>query len=61
MDLFKVSPEVRMNFAFLQQYHTEDEKFYAVVSKHSLRVFAVIAKLVKEVSNEISTNQTFMV
>ena len=53
MDLFKVSPEIRMNFAFLQHYQTEDEKFYSIVSKHSLRVFAVITKLVKEVRNFI--------
>ena len=58
MDLFKVSPEIRMNFAFLQHYQTEDEKFYAVVSKHSLRVFAVLGKLIKEVPITIRINNS---
>ena len=51
MGLFKVSPELKMTFAFLQQYNIDDEKFYEHVSKHSLRVFGMLTKLVKEVNN----------
>lgn len=51
MDLFKVSPELKMTFAFLQHYNTEDEEFYNLVSKHSLRVLGMVTRLVKEVRN----------
>ena len=49
MGLFKVSPEVKMTFKFLEQYNAEDEKFFELVSKHSLRVLGIVSKLIKEV------------
>ena len=50
MDLFKVSPELRMTFSFFEYYKVDDEKFYKLVRKHSLRIFAMVSTLVKEVA-----------
>ena len=51
MDLFKVSPESKMIFDFLKLYHTDDGKFYDLVTKHSLRILGMVSNLVKEVSD----------
>ena len=51
MDLFKVSPESKVIFDFLKLYHTEDGKFYDLVSKHSMRVLGMVSNLVKEASD----------
>ena len=51
MDLFKVSPESKVIFDFLKLYHTDDGKFYGLVTKHSLRVLGMVSNLVKEVSD----------
>merc|ERR1711894_618313 len=48
MDLFKVSPELRMTFSFFEWYKVDNEKFYKLVTKHSLRIFGMVTKLVKE-------------
>ena len=50
MDLFQVSPEAKKIFEFLHNYDPDDDKFYELVTKHSLRVFGMLNKLVKEVS-----------
>ena len=49
MELFIVSPEIKHMFANLYNYDPDDDKFYDLVSKHSLRVFGMLNKLVKEV------------
>ena len=49
MNLFKVSPETKMTFEFLKHIDTDDEQFYKLVYKHSLRVMGMITTLVKEV------------
>ena len=49
MDLFKVSPELKKIFEFLHNYDSDDDEFYELVAKHSLRVFGLLNKLVKEV------------
>ena len=49
MELFIVSPEIKNMFANLHNYDPDDDKFYELVSKHSLRVFGMLNKLVKEV------------
>ena len=51
MDLFKVSPESKKIFEFLHNYNPDDDTFYELVEKHSLRVFGMLTKLVKEVAN----------
>ena len=51
MDLFKVSPESKKIFEFLHNYNPDDDTFYELVEKHSLRVFGMLSKLVKEVTN----------
>ena len=58
MDLFKVSPESKMMFRFLQHYDIENDQFFDLVSKHSLRVLGVVGALVKEVrfTNKDNTN-----
>ena len=53
MALFSVSPELKMHFGFLQIYHTDDEKFYELVTKHALRVLAVVGEIVKKVCSNI--------
>ena len=53
MDLFKVSPDVKMTFKFLHHVSIEDEEFYKLVYKHSLRVMGMITTLVKEVINSL--------
>lgn len=50
IDLFKVSPEAKTIFEFLHNYDPDDDKFYELVTKHSLRVFGMLNKLVKEVA-----------
>ena len=61
MDLFSVSPELKMTFSFLQRVSMEDDKFYSLVSKHALRVLGIINLLVKEVTIlcEHNFNQMF--
>ena len=49
MDLFKVSPDVKKIFQSLYNYNPNDDSFYELVAKHSLRVFGMLNKLVKEV------------
>ena len=49
MDLFKVSPESTQAFAFLKHYTTDNEEFYELLSKHSLRVLGIVSVLIKEV------------
>ena len=58
MDLFKVSPETKMTFEFLHHVDIDDEKFYNLVYKHSLRVTGMITTLVKEVIEDLSDNTT---
>ena len=59
MDLFKVSPEIKKSFQFLHNYDPDDDTFYELVEKHSLRVFGMLSKLVKEVKRSLieSNNQ----
>ena len=49
VDLFKVSPDVKKIFQSLYNYNPNDDRFYELVAKHSLRVFGMLNKLVKEV------------
>ena len=58
MDLFKVSPETKMTFEFLHYVDIDDEKFYKLVYKHSLRVTGMITTLVNEVIKDLSDNTT---
>ena len=58
MNLFKVSPETKMTFEFLKHVDTDDEQFYKLVYKHSLRVMGMITTLVKEVVKGLSDNTT---
>ena len=58
MDLFKVSPETKITFDFLRHVDTDDDQFYKLVYKHSLRVMGMITTLVKEVVKDLSDNTT---
>ena len=52
MNLFKVSPELRtteLKRSFLGYVNVDDEKLYKLVTKHSLRIFAMVSTIVKEV------------
>ena len=44
-----MSPELKLHFGFLEVYRTDDDKFYGLVTKHALRVLAVVGEIVKNV------------
>jgi len=54
MNLFKVSSDLRTTFSFFGYVNVDDEKFYKLVTKHSLRIFAMASTLVKELKSRDS-------